>query len=175
MAIGNVIVGIIGILLCIIGFCALIILLEKKFPTREYDERRKAAQGRASRLGMIVGMLYFMVVMIVMIFRVDHPKTVEPYLLIFIGILLMLTVDHTYCFLSHAALPISQNPFVAIVGYGICGIMQLLTVLTSPRWYPLEWVGHGTSGWIHLLTGMDFLFLAAMHLVQYLRDRRERE
>ena len=93
MAVGNVLVGIVGFLLCIIAFCALIILLEKKFPSREYDERQKAAQGRASRLGMIVGMLYFMVVMTVMIFQVDHPKTVEPYLLIFIGILLVVTSD----------------------------------------------------------------------------------
>ena len=175
MSICSVIVTIACFLMLIIAFCALVIFLENRFPTREYDERQKAAQGRASRLGMIVGMLYFMVVMSIMIFQVDHPKTVEPYLLIFIGILLMLTVDHTYCFLSHAALPISQNPFVAIFCYGFCGIIQLVTVIGSPQRYPLEWVGHGTSGWIHLLTGADFLFLAAMHLIQYLRDRRERE
>jgi len=175
MVIWEIIAAIVGILLLIVAFCALVKFLEKKFPTREYDERQKAAQGRASRLGMITGMLYFMVVMTIMIFQVDNPKTVEPYLLIFIGILLMITVDHAYCFLSHAALPISQNPFIAIVGYGICGIIQLLTVILSPQWYPLEWVGHGTSGWIHLLAGMDFLFLAVMHLLQYLRDRTEKE
>lgn len=163
----------IGILLLIIAFCALVIFLEKKFPSDEYDERQKAAQGRASRLGMITGMIYFMVIITIMIRQVDEPKTVEPYLLVFFGVLLMLTVDHAYCFLSQAALPLSQKPMTAIVCYALGGIVQFLYIWNAMERLPFTWVGHGTAGWIHLLTGIDFLFLSAMHLIQLVRNRRE--
>lgn len=173
MSVLKICIVVIGILLAIVALSAGVIFLEKHFPSDDYDERQKAAQGRGNRLGMITGMLYFMVVMIVMIQQVDNPKTVEPYLLIFIGILLMLAVDHAYCFLSHASLPLSQKPMTSIVCYALGGVAQILYVIDAVEWFPLTWVGHGTAGWIHLLSGLFFLFLSVIHLIQYLRDRKE--
>lgn len=168
---------IVGIILGVFALMALVcwgvIWLERQYPGGEYDERQKQAQGRASRLGMITGMVYFMVVTSVLIWQVEKPRTVEPFLLVFIGILLMLMVDHTYCFLSHASLPLSQKPMVAIICYGICGLIQLLYIWEALDRFPLSLTGRGSAGWIHLLTGVSFLYLSVIHLIQYLRDRRD--
>ena len=168
-----VIGGIFAAILLILALCAGVIFLEKRFPSDNYDERQKIAQGKANRLAMIVGLFYFLIVMAVLIRQVDGLKTVEPYLLIFIGILIMVTVDHAYCFLSHAYLPLSQKPMTSVICFAFCGLVQLLFIWEALDRLPLSFVGHGTSGWIHLLTGIDFLFLAAMHLIQYFRDRKE--
>ena len=165
--------AILAVLAGIVLLCLGVIWLERKFPSKEYDERQKQAQGRASRLGMITGLIYFMVVTAVLIRQVEEPKTVEPYLLVFIGVLLMVMVDHTYCFLTHSTLPLSQKPMTSIVCYAVCGMIQLLYIWEALDRFPLALVGRGSAGWIHLLTGISFLYLSLIHLIQYLRDRRE--
>lgn len=164
---------ILGVFALIVLLCLGVIWLEKRFPSDEYDERQKQAKGNASRIGMITGMLYFIVVSAVLIRQVEEPKAVEPYLLVFVGILLMVTVDHTYCFLTHAALPLSQKPMTSIVCYALGGVAQFLYIWEALDRFPLSLVGRGSAGWIHLLTGIDFLYLSLMHLIQYLRDRKE--
>ena len=67
-----------GVLLGIVLFCLGVIYLEKKFPTEEYDERQMQAKGKASRLGMITGMIYFLVVIVILLNQVDYEKKVEP-------------------------------------------------------------------------------------------------
>ena len=165
--------AILAVLAGIVVLCLGVIWVEKRFPGGEMDERQRQAQGRASGFAMVLGMLYFFAVVLLLLRQVDGPKTVEPWLLVFIGILLMVTADHTYCLLCYASLPLSQSPVLSIVGYGLTGAIQLLYVWHATAKMPLSWTGHGTSGWIHLLTGISFLYLSLIHLIQYLRDRRE--
>lgn len=162
------------VLAAIVLLCLGVIWLERKFPSDEFDERQKAAQGRASRMGFITAMLYFGVVTVVLFQQVDGSKTIEPWLLVFIGFMLMIMVDHTYCFLTHASLPLSQKPMTSIVCYAIAGAIQVWYTVDAVEWFPLTLTGRGTGGWLHLLTGISFLYLSLMHLIQYLRDRKER-
>lgn len=156
----------------IVLFCMVVIRLEKRFPSEEYDERQKQARGNASRLSGIVALVYFTVITAILVRQVDAPKTVEPYLLVFIGVLLMVTVDHAYCFLSHASMPLSQKPVTTIVCYAIGGIVQFLYIWEALDRFPLSLVGRGSAGWVHLLIGVDFLYLSVLHLIQFLRDRK---
>lgn len=168
-----IVTGIVLLALAVIVLlCLCVIWVEKHYPSDEYDERQKQAQGRASRLGFITAMFYFGVVTVVLLQQVDGPKTIEPWLLVFIGFLLMIMVDHTYCFLSQAALPLSQKPMTSIVCYGIAGAIQVWYTVDAMEWFPLALTGHGTGGWLHLLTGISFLYLSLMHLIQYLRGKR---
>ena len=162
-----------GALLGIVLLCLGVIYLQKKFPTEEFDERQMQAKGKASQLGMITGMIYFLVVIVVLLNQVDNEKRVEPWLLVFIGVLLMVTVDNTYCFLTNASMPLSSKPIPTIVCYTILGLVQLFFIWNLLDDFPITLVGHGTSGWLHLLAGISFLYLALMQLIQYLRDRRE--
>lgn len=163
---------IVMVLAAIVLLCAGVIWLERRYPGNAYDERQIQAHGKASRLSLNVGMLYFTVVTAILVRQVDEPKWIEPYLLVFIGILLVVTVDHTYCLLAQAAMPLSEKPVVSIVSYALGGVIQLLYIWTSLDRFPLSLVGYGTSGWIHLLSGGVFLYLSLMHLLQYLRDRK---
>ena len=173
MSIGKVFLWMLGILVGIVLLCLGAIHWDKHFPGGEYDERQKLVQGKAARFALLTGCVYFLVAMVILIGQVDGKKTVEPWLLVFFGVLLMLTVDHTYCFLLQAALPLSQKPMASIVSYGLLGITQLLFFFSETERFPLDWVGHGTLGWLHLLAGVDFLYLAVMHVLQYFRDRKE--
>ena len=167
-----------GCVLLVLGavvlLCLGVIWLETNFPSAEYDERQKQAQGRASRMGFLTGVIYFGVVSVILLQQVDGPKRIEPWLLVFFGFMLMIVADHTYCFLAHASLPLSQKPLPPIVGYALLGVVQVWYTVDAVERLPLSFVGHGTGGWLHLLTGISFLYLAMMHLIQYLRDKRDR-
>ena len=169
----GVIMTVCGILVGIVFFCFGVIYLQKQFPGTDYDERQVQAQGRASQLAMTTGLIYFLVVIGILIRQVDLPKKVEPWLLVYIGILLMLTVDNTYRLLSHASMSLSAKPIPTIVFGFLGGMIQLLYIWHILDDFPLTLVGHGTSGWLHLLTGIEFFYIALLHLIQFLRDRKE--
>lgn len=169
----QVIVMILCVLVFVIALCAVAVWMEKKFPGKEYDERQKAAKGRGYRLSFWVGFVYFTGVAIVLIQQVDGEKTVEPYLLIMIGLILQAMVDHTYCLLTHSALPLSQNRLWAIISYAVCGTLQLVQFHTWEEKYGLSFVGHGTSAWFFLVCGCCFFYLIMLHLIQLAWERKE--
>lgn len=173
MSLWKLILTICGVLLGIVLFCAGVIYWQKRNPVEEYDERQMQAQGRASQLAMTTGLIYFLFVIVILIRQVDFPKKVEPWLLVFIGILLMLTVDNTYRLLSHASMPLSAKPIPTIIFGFLGGLVQFLYIWHILDDMPFTLLGHGTSGWLHLLTGIEFFYIALLHLIQYLRDRKE--
>lgn len=162
-----------GVFLGIVLFCLGVIYWQKRHVSEEYDERQIQAQGRASQLAMFTGQIYFLFVIMILIRQVDLPKKVEPWLLVFIGILLMLTVDNTYRLLTHASMPLSAKPIPTIVFGFLGGLIQFFYIWHSLDEMPFTLTGHGTSGWLHLLTGIEFFYIALLHLIQYLRDRKE--
>ena len=164
---------IVGALALVMALCAAAVWLEKKFPGKEYDERQKFAKGRGYRLSFWVGMVYFLAVAVVLIGQVDGEKTVEPYLLVMIGLILQVMVDHTYCLFTHSALPLSQNRVVAVLGYMVCGTLQLTQFSIWSNRDGFALVGHGSSAWIWLIAGCYFFYIAVLHVIQALLDRKE--
>ena len=162
-----------AILIGIILLCLGVIYLEKKAPGKAYDERQKTMRGNAYRLSFLVGMVYYLIVTALLIRQVDGEKWVEPYLLIYFGLELQVIVLHTYCLLTHSALPLSEKPVTVIVGYVFCGIVQLLCIFNRLEDYPFPMTGYGTSFWIHLTSGVLFLYLALMHAVRLLWKEKE--
>lgn len=172
-----VVVEVIGIVVAVhvgvIILCLGALWLQRHFPDMNYDERQKLNRYKASNVSLLVGFLYYLVVMVILIYQVDGEKTIEPYLLVLFGILLQTTVDHTYCMLTHSALPLSQKPTTAICGYLFCGILQLLNYLTNRDIRTLSLVGHGSSGWVNIAVGISFMYLALMHTLSLLRREKE--
>ena len=161
------------VLACIVLLCFGAVWMEKRYPVEEYDERQKAARGRGYRLSSWTGILYYTFVALVLIRQVVGEKTVEPWLLVVIGILLQALVLHTYALLSHAALPVSGRPLLMVFSHLFCGILQFITFSMHREQYSMSLVGYGTSAWIFLIAGIGFFYLAALYLIQYLRDRKE--
>jgi len=170
MGVLNAVFLVVGILGVIFVMCLLAIFLERKFPSAKYDERQKLSRGKAYRVSFWMGAVYYLVVMAVMIFQVEKGKTIEPYLLIFFGLIIQAMVFHFYCILTHAAIPLAEQSGIAVVSYLVCGLAQLLTNDYSGVW-PL--VGKGSEGWVRFVAGISFLILSLLHLVSILHREKE--
>ena len=132
-----------------------------------------ASHLRRMDLSLMTGLVYFLVVMMILVRQVEEEKTVEPFLLIFFGLELQMLVYHTYCLLTHSAMPLSEKPVTAIVCYSVSGLIQLVSIFNRLDDFPIAMVGYGSSGWIHLTTGVFFLYLALMHLIALLHKEKE--
>ena len=162
-------------ILCILAglafLCMAVICLERKFPSKKYDERQKAARGNAYRISFSVGLVYYLAICTYLIWQVGKSDIkVEPYLLVFMGFLIQMMVFHIYCLLTHAALPLGEKSWVAIFSYSICGVLQLLTDDFAA---PLSMVGYDSHALTRLAVGVCFLALAVMHLINLFIKERE--
>lgn len=171
MTIGSAIFLILAVLAAVAVLCRGVLWLEKRFPGMGYDERQKISLGRACRLSFWVGIGYSLVVMILLLGQVEGPKRIEPWLLIFIGILLQLMTDRTYRVMTHSDLTRFQKPQYEIWGYLFMAAVQILAFVKSRYQGALVLTGQGTARWVFLLAGVSFFYLAALHLTALLRDR----
>ena len=173
MSVTHIIAGIFLVLAAVVVLCIAAVWMEKNHPVEDFDERQKVFRGRAYRLTFWTGLVYYTGTMLILLRQVDGEKTVEPYLLIVMGLLLQAMVMHTYTLMTHCALPFSGNPLTSAGAYVVGGIGQLMAFSIHRRQYSVGFVGHSTSAMVFLLAGVCFLYLAMMHLIQYFRDRRE--
>ena len=123
MSLGKVF-GCIGLIFAgILLFCLAVLWLQKRFPSKEFDERQQVSRGKAGELGLLVGVVYFLAIMPVMIGQVDGKKTIEPYLLVFFGV--MVTHDYTlgknFITILGTILMVCVIMFVAILFFALLG------------------------------------------------------
>jgi len=162
-----------GILLGIVLLCLGVIYLERKVPVKQYDERQLHARARAHRLSFWVGFAYYLAVVILLMRQVEGAKTVEPFLLVFAGLILQALVLHTYSILSDAALPLSEKPWYPIACFAFVGCLQLTEAVRDFRCGIPGLTGLEAADWVFLLCGISFLYLSLLHLLQWLRSRKE--
>ena len=171
------IISVIGIMLAVLAGIVLLCLgvtrMEKTAKNSEYDERQQLVRGRGYRLAFFVGILFMLVAMSFMVYQVDGEKTVEPYLLVYFGLMLQAMVFHVYCLLNHAALPFSERPVVPIICYTLIGLMDVSAFINAVERWPLTFVGHGTTGWNSLVQIFFWFSMAFLHLLQLLRREKE--
>ena len=171
MSVFHALLLMLGVLAAMVLVCLLVIWLEKELPGDQYDERQKIARGHAYRVSFWVGTVYYAIVMVYCINLVGNSRPpVEPYLLLFAGIVIQALVFHIYCLLTNSALPLSQKPFWAIFGYVFCGSVNLLR-LTHTDTLPLT--GTGSDGWLFLLSCVAFFSLAIFHLIRFFWQETE--
>lgn len=159
----------------LMAFCAGVIWLEKKYPSENYDERQKQARGNAYRFSFWMGLAYYFVLTLVAIWnRPWDNSVVDLYLLLSFGLTIQAISFHIYCFFTHAALPLSENPKVSIVGYALLAGLNLVQFIGYHS-IELSFGGESSNKWVNLMTGFLFLVLTLLHLFQQLRDRGEKE
>ena len=174
MRILPVIGWILAALAAIVLLCLGVLWAQKHYPSEDFDERQKLARGKASTLAMSVGVVYFLGVCLFLLNQVEKTKTIEPYLLVMIGLELMAMVDHTYCLLCHAALPFSKKGGSTAICYLLCGLVDIGQFALRREWVStLSWVGKGTQPLFYLLLGVTFLYLGLMHAIAWLWDRKQ--
>ena len=173
MTILTIVFIMLGILLGIVLLCLGVIYLDRNMPAKNYDERQVNARARAHRLSFWVGFVYYMFAVIILIQQVEGEKTVEPFLLVFAGIILQALVLHTYSIFSDAAVPLTEKPWVSILCFAFIGCLQLTQFFANLDGRLPGFVGREAADWIFLMTGTTFLYLTVLHLIQWLRNRKE--
>ncbi len=160
----------IGGVMALGALCRGMLFLERNFPGKQYDERQKAARGNAYRAGFYFGLVWL--VASELIVGYDAPEGV-PMLVLFLGLLAQMLVFHIYCLLTHAALPLSEKPWMSIASYGLMAAFYAVNVFTA-RNIAARWpVKPMVNTLIQLSMAVGFGTLSVMHLIQYLRDRKE--
>ena len=123
----------IGAALLLLGLCALVIRLEKKFPSKRYDERQKEVQGRAYKWTSVVGFLYF-TTMLFLDFLFPSGLPMDLSFVIFIGMALQALVYALYCSLQGAYFPLRKSPKINIILLYIAGALNLINGANNVRW-----------------------------------------
>lgn len=159
------------VLLLIPAICLAVVLAEKKAPSKEYDERQEQARGRAYRLCFWFDLVYFGLVMCWQKnAEVFFPDSAPVYIVIYAGLLLTVMLFLTYCAISAAMFSNNpkQSPVWVTVCFLILGAGQLdeffMDEAAKTGW-PLP-LGEENDWWFPLLTGIFFLYLGLLGVVQ---------
>ena len=165
---------VIVILVACLALCGGIVFLERKFPGKAYDERQVLARGKAFQHSLVVGSVYFVVMLEVMIWQVEKETVwIEPYLVIFWGLLLQCLVLNIYCLLTGSALPWDDKGDLTILMYFGIAFMNLIGWIGHPPVDSLPLTGKGSSVWIGLSFGLTNLVLGVLHIIRRLVKDRE--
>ena len=155
--------------------CVLAVYVGRNFPSKKYDERQQIDRGHAYRFSWWISMVYYFGLAVYFIFRNGKGEwMLEPFLLLFIGILIQLQSFHIYCLMTHSALPLGEKPFATISGNFMLGILYLVQYYFQyiPEDTPY-FSGAKSMNLFRLLIALDFFSLAVMHLIAYLRKEKE--
>ena len=154
--------------------CAFTVYLERNFPSEKFDERQKIARGDAYCFCHWVGLVYYFGLMIYFIFHTGKTGWhAEPFVLLFIGILIQLQSFHIYCVMTHSALPLGEKPMPTIIGYLVLGTMWFVTYFAQYVPENVGLTGAASYNLFRLLIALDFYALAAMHLIGLLWKEKE--
>lgn len=162
-----------AVLVGIVLFCFGATWLEKQKHGDFYDERQLVVRGRAYELAFKVSEFCFLPMIALFVYQVDDEKFVEPYLVVIACFAIKSLVFHTYCMMNHAALPVSQKPFINFVGFLVMGGFAVRSFIRSVEDCPLSLVGYGSWGVAVLLFALYLFFIALMYLLQLLRQEKE--
>lgn len=163
-----------AILALLIIVCALAIHWKQNSSSEKFDERQKIARGNAYCFSWWVAIAYYFALMTYFVFHTGKSDwVIQPFLLIFIGFLLQLQSFHIYCLMTHSALPLGEKPVPTIIGYFVLGGLHLLQYFLQYIPENVGYAGAASTNLLRLLISADFFSLAILHLIAYLRDRKE--
>lgn len=175
MSAGLVLLLTVIVLAFLVAGCAFAVYLGRNFPSEKYDERQKIERGNAYRFSHWTGMIYYFALLVYFVFHTGKTVwSIEPYVLILIGILIQLQSFHIYCLMTHSALPLGEKPLATVVSYFVMGGIYLAQ-------YYLQYIPEDVAGLtgadsmnlFRLLISFDFFALAVLHLIAMLRKEKE--
>ena len=93
-----------GVIAVLIALCVLVVALEKRYPSKEYDERQLTARGNGYRFGFWVGIFcQFLGIMAAMLYTKVEQYNMDGLLLIgYCCLVIPMAAFFTYCLLKDA-------------------------------------------------------------------------
>lgn len=150
--------------------CWVILWFEKNFASEKYDERQQLARGRAYRAAYCVGIVWIFVSLFYIVFGGDTDGLL---MVLYLGFVAQAMTFDVYCLLTHASLPLSKKPLSSILSYAGLAVIYGINTITGieidarypdkPQMFTLLWLS------LVVLFGT----LCVLHLIQYLRDKKE--
>ena len=156
-------------------FSLLAVWYQKKYPPKEYDERQELARGEAAKLSMFVVLIYFLALFTGYGYRGlvydTEIRAMEAALAIMVGLTAAEMVNHTYCLLTHAALPLNKKPLGTMISFLTLGVVDLLNYYLRCWLYPEN--TNRMEGYLYLMIGISATYLGTLYLIEWLRSRKE--
>ena len=154
--------------------CVLTVYAGRNHVSEKFDERQQIERGNAYRFSHWTGLIYYFGLLVFFVFHTGKSEwTIEPFVLLAIGILIQLDSFHIYCLITHCALPLGEKPMPTIVGYFLMGGVHFAQYFMQhiPEDAALKagFTGAASHNLFRLLIAFDFCALAVMHLVAMLR------
>ena len=165
------------VIAAVVVICLVAVYCERQMPSEKYDERQKITRGNAYRFSFLLSMCYYLFLLFYFVMGTGRKEwTLEPFLLVMIGILIQMDSFHIYCVLTQCALPLGKKPVPTIVCYCVMGIGFLAQYYMF--YIPENVVGLSDSGsrsvnLFRLLISFSFFSLAILHLIAFLRKEKE--
>lgn len=176
-----------AVVMVLFGTTALLSWLEKKRPTRQYDERQQSVRGKAYQWACLTGFAYFVVILLMDMLLPDGLQ-VSLLLVVAAGISLEAFILGCYCVFHDAYLPLTKSPKISIISLYAMGVVQLLNVIMNVNRMRVTLTENGISKvgfwqvmltadrngsvvWMCLMVAAMGLVLATLELIHYLRDK----
>lgn len=170
MNFGYAVLLLLGVIAALVLICLAFICFEKKHPDRKFDERQQASRGRAYHFSWVLSWCYGVALMLLFILQRGQEPTVEPYLLVLLGIMFQVMAFDCYCLFTDSAVPPSQKPVSFIISGISIGVMDLANAVLLGDSWDLPLTGEKSIGWVWLMCAVAFLFRGITLL---LRQRRQ--
>lgn len=160
----------IGVVLLILGICALCIWFERSFPANDYDERQQIARGKGYRFSCYITLLYYAAVSIYV--ATADPSSAVTSSLMMAGLVVMLLALELYCLLNRVGLAKWVNPVSTIVCFFGIGATQLGRAIYRLL-FEEELYTTTAGAYANMFWGVSFIVLGTAHLIAYLRRDKE--
>lgn len=164
--------SLVAVVVALAGICWLCLFLERKFPSKQYDERQLQARYKGYRFGFWVGIVYYFVAWVL----TDILGKLADYSteLIFVGLMVQLLAGVIYMMLTGANLPLSQKPtpylfalFFAVSGFSVINAYRSIRC-------EIGLYGEYQIPWKELVISVVWFALGVVYLISWLtRDRDE--
>lgn len=178
------------IVLVLIGCCALVIWLEKKFPPKKYDERQMQIRGKAYKWAFITCVVYFLAIS-VLDYLLPGGLQADMFLLIWIGIFLGAVVCSVYCILNDAEIPLFRSAKTSYRLNFLLGVLDLINAVMRVNGMrlslteelqiiekefnevTLDATRNSAWAWGYLIMGIVFLCLGTIEWIRYRRHKED--
>lgn len=173
MKVQSAIYGAVGVVIALALLTLISVWIGKKFPSPRYDERQKIARGNAYRFAFWVGGACYLAMQVLMIYGVEGRPVAEPYLMLYLCMVIQALAFHMYCVITHSSMPFGEKPGAVILCYSGLAFFEFFDFFRWDVKEVLPLMGTGTSAWINLIMGIFFLCLALLYLIALLIRERE--
>lgn len=177
------------IALALIGVLVLLMWLEKKLPSKQYDERQQTVRGNAHKWSLLIGFCYFLIIAML---ECVLPSGIQAdlFLIVIVGVELEAFSLCIYCSFHDAYIPLTKSPKANIIVLYLLGATQFFGAVSRVDMMKVTITEDGlrvvdfgevmlscneesAMVWGHLILAVMGITLATMELVRYMRNRME--